>query len=174
MFAREVLAGAALGDIPANTDPSHQPENLDRILTLCSNPDCVSGTSHAESLVHAPSPLCARGSTVQTIPYLLGAPGSVLLKLAQLSVAGCCSPPTPRLLGNTAWLPLPKRGESKGAFAFPITPPHPMDVALCDHGGLHLRGVLSGERKGRPCRWGLSIRGASCECAYTGAGGEQA
>lgn len=140
----------------------------------------LSVTSRAESLVGAPRLLCAQGSTVRSAPYLLEALGSALVKLAVFSINGYCTPSTARLLGNAAYLPHPKKEDSKGAFAFLLLPlliswkSHSMQELEGDHRGIHLLCVLPGEHKRRPRQWGLSIRGASCECAYTGAGGEQA
>lgn len=107
--------------------------------------------------------------------------GSVLLKLLESSINNYCNPPRAELLGNAAQLPLLKEEASKGTFASLLLPfhlipwkSHSTQQLEGDHGRIHLLCVLLGEHKWRPHRWGLSTRGASCECTYTGLGGEQA
>lgn len=109
------------GDAPANTDPSHQHENLDRILSPCSDPDRVSATSPAESTVSAPSPLCARGSTVQSFPYLLEAlKASETTTLLQLGFAAT----------QLSVLLLRRKSLRCICFSSLTTPPHPTEITL--------------------------------------------
>lgn len=69
-------------------------------------------------------------SSVQSVPYLLEALGSVLWKLMESSINNYCNPPRAKLLGNAAQLLLPKEEASKGKFSSLPTSPDAMVITL--------------------------------------------
>lgn len=84
-------------------------------------------------------------------------------------------------MGTAAQLPLPKEEASKGVFASLLLPFHLMPWKSHSrqqleggHGRIHLLCAQLGEHRWRPHQWGLSTRGASCECVCTALGGDQA
>lgn len=69
-------------------------------------------------------------SSVQSVPYLLEALGSVLWKLLESSINNYYNPPRAKLLGNAAQLLLPKEEASKGKFSSLPTSPDAMVITL--------------------------------------------